>query len=134
MKEMIYTPEHKYELLHSEKKGDYNIAIVSYGTHPCAYISIPPTHPYYKKYYDNLNIWCHGGLTFAHPNNTMLEWAQELDEECSWIGWDYAHCDDYAGYYQKFPTSIFNGKKWTTQEILSECYEVIEQLDKVLKR
>ncbi len=43
------------------------------------YVRIPHNHPYYQKKYEEMDIECHGGLTFG---------------ECSdehWIGFDCAH-------------------------------------------
>lgn len=143
MKEMIYSPNNGVRLvLHTQTKDGYHIGIMSYGTHPCAYVSIPKDHPYYQKHYDDIDINCHGGLTFYCPASYIvrgeekicMEWAEGIEEECSWIGWDYAHYDDYAGYYEMMPSLMFGGKKWTTQEILAECYDVIEQLKAVANR
>ena len=45
------------------------------------------------------------------------------------IGWDYAHCGDYCGYEETMPESIRTyGKKWTTEEIIKECENAIEQI------
>ena len=128
---MIYKPFCDFcEVLHSEKKGDYNIVIVSYGTHPCAYVSIPPTHPYYKEHYSNMPIECHGGLTFSESDNSTIRWVDEFsNEECSWIGWDYAHCNDFYGGFGKDSYLGYGTHEWTTQEILYECYNVIAQLN-----
>ena len=130
---MIYKPLEGYEILHSEKKGDYNIVIVSYGTHPCAYVSIPSTHPYYQEYYFDMPIDCNGGLTFSEPNNSNVRWGEKFpNEECSWIGWDYSHCNDFNGAFigKESPYLEYSLlHKWTTQEILDECYSVIAQLN-----
>lgn len=45
------------------------------------------------------------------------------------IGWDYAHYGDYAGYEELLPPKIrVGGKKWSTQEIYQEireaCYDM----------
>ena len=45
------------------------------------------------------------------------------------IGWDYAHCGDYCGYEEYMPESIITyGKKWTTEEIIEECKNAIDQI------
>lgn len=46
-----------------------------------------------------------------------------------WIGWDYAHLNDFVGY--NIDTPIRSGcsdRKWTTQEIKDEVFDVIKQL------
>jgi hypothetical protein len=48
------------------------------------YVAIPANHPYWTKIYEDMDIDCHGGLTFG---------------ECSdrhWIGFDCAHSHDYV--------------------------------------
>lgn len=136
MKEMVYKDKVEHDLLYFGKKGDYNIEIVSNGLYPCAYVSIPPTHPYYRKSLNEISgIECHFGLTFSCPDNLSWSYSQVHSEECSWIGWDYAHAGDYIGLVEilgtRIPESILSGKKWTTKEILNECYQVIKQLEQV---
>lgn len=40
-----------------------------------------------------------------------------------WIGWDYAHYEDY--------TFLWTGRAWTTEEILYEVKQVVNQLCEV---
>lgn len=78
---------------------------------------LPENHPLFGEDYDTLNIAAHGGLTFSGiPKFAGDGW---------WIGWDYAHYDDYTGYDGLFSV---DGKKWTTEEIVDECVNVIGQL------
>ena len=97
------------------------------GTHPCAYVVIPDGHiikEYVDKWLDEINegdwsyseyeliemhtnIHVHGGLTYGNRNV---------------IGWDYAHCDDYAPIYDE------GGKKWTRDEIMRDIEQVIYEL------
>ena len=50
------------------------------------------------------------------------------------IGWDYAHYNDYCGYDETLPIEFKRGgKKWTTEEIQEEVYFVCRQLRKVDK-
>lgn len=68
---------------------------------------------------------CHGGLTYS--NDYLLKGTP--DEQFGWwIGWDYAHCHDYAPYYSQAEAALMNLHKWTTKEIFEEVREVIEQL------
>lgn len=62
------------------------------------------------------------------------EYLNTVDKKGWFIGWDYAHHCDFAGYELALPTSLSShGKKWTTQEIVNECKEVIDQLVELLK-
>ena len=49
------------------------------------YVSIPGTHPYFLKKYEDMEIDCHFGLTFGECNNRHY-----------WIGFDCAHYCDYV--------------------------------------
>lgn len=140
MKEMVYQDTRLKTpiLLGSGNIGDYQYIILSHGTHPCAYISIPKSHKYYKKKYKKLphsnDVSVHGGITFAEK--MLLVGKTENDDTVwlkgHWIGWDYAHCGDYIGHNFFFDMySIFNeeSKKWTTAEILEDVKSVIKQLE-----
>lgn len=133
MKEMIYSIEPIKEVLYKGEKDGYIFVIMSYGTHPCAYVGIPKNHGYYGLKYDDINISCHWGLTFAEPYCKFMPWIENAREkELWWIGWDYGHCDDYMPYLEFF--NFFGAdelKKWTTKEIIDECYDVIEQLKEI---
>ena len=113
MLEMIYTKNRKQTILDKGNYNEFNYVIVSYGTHPCCYVELPKGNKYYNQDYDDINISCHGGLTFADNRDFG-------NGEKFYIGWDYAHYNDY--------TSYFDGKKWTTKELLKEVKEVINQL------
>ena len=125
MKEMQYQKIRYTTIL---DKGDYkgfNYAIVSYGTHPCCYVFLPKGHKYYGKEYDDIEISCHGGLTFSEKD---LAFNPIFLKDTWVIGWDYAHCDDYAGYFEDNGDLAKNTKKWTTKEMQKEVFGVIEQL------
>ena len=80
------------------------------------------------QYLRKLNlIECHGGLTYAS------EHLRTVDKEGWFIGWDYAHAGDFTGYDIKYPSIGYPGRMWTTQEIVDECKEVIDQLVELLK-
>jgi hypothetical protein len=53
------------------------------------YVAVPPTHPAYKIYYDNIDIDIHGGLTYSQYGNGKIapkDW---------WVfGFDTAHYND----------------------------------------
>lgn len=129
MKEMTYSTNRKIELLDSGKCMNYNYYILNLGTHPTAYIEIPKNHKYYLKYYDDIDIDVHGGLTYSED---YLNLENEKINNSWFIGWDYAHFDDFIGYELNYPIEFrTNGKKWTTKEIQEEVYDVCKQLKKV---
>lgn len=114
MEKMIYKNYRTIELLFNGKYRGYNFYIFSLGTHPTAYIEIPKNHCFYGKSWDEIDIYVHGGVTYAED--------YLLNIKNSWfIGWDYAHWDDY-NYY------LNNGKKWTTKQIYKHVKNAIQQL------
>lgn len=128
MKPMIYraAPNYLRELLACDTYRGFEYYVMSLGVHPCAYVAIPSSHEFYQKHYDELpNIDCHGGLTYS---NSFLCMSGDKGINGWFIGWDYAHFNDYSGIYS---TSIFPDyelKRWTTEEIVAECKHVIDQL------
>ena len=133
-KEMEYTNIRKdKEVLCDGKYKNYHFEIISYGTHPCAYVRIDDSNNrYFGMDYDEItDIHCHGGLTFSEPHGENKE---------TWlIGWDYAHAGDYVGYQPSLSSNFIDsmiyddwgndyGKKYTVKEILEDVYDVIDQI------
>ena len=130
MKEMVYKNymENGQEVIEILDEGiykDFHYAIVSYGTHPCAYVEIPKGHELYDVSDEDelVDIDCHYGITYVSKTG-LIKPSNKNHRDGHWIGWDYAHYMDY----------IFGichcGKKWTTKEIFEDVKNVIEQLIK----
>lgn len=106
MKEMEYQAKRKIELLFDEEYKGYHYYILNLGTHPTAYVEITKGNKLFGKTYDeiyedDIDIEVHGGLTYSR---------------------------DYMGYDDLFSQFAIGGYKWTTQEIIKECENVIEQI------
>lgn len=114
MTEMVYTRRRQKvsRLADGEYRG-YHYYVLSFGTHPCAYVDIGDTGV------DINAIECHGGITYSR------EYLATVEHESGFIGWDYAHCYDYNG---DIPEMTAHCKKWTTAEIVDECKSVIDQI------
>lgn len=110
-------------LFQAQHEAGYKIVIVNYYSHPCAYIGLQEGHPYYNIDYDDIPIDCHGGLTYGSNNHIAVA---ELRDNGYFIGWDYGHYGDYVTF-----SPYSNDKMWTTEEIIDECFNVIEQLEKL---
>lgn len=127
IEDMEYSGKSIEKVLAEGRYQNYHFIVMNLGTHPTAYVEIPRTHKYFGKHYDDIDIYVHGGLTFAR--------SQFRKKKNSWfIGWDYAHCGDYYGFdeefQRQFPELInSNDKKWTTVEILKDVINVINQLE-----
>jgi hypothetical protein len=130
--QMSYQTERCNPILLAEGRHlGFHWVILSYGTHPCAYVQIRnKEHPCYHKQYDDMEIEdlkLYGCLSYSRryliipePNDPT---KQERDENGWWIGWDYARGNDYCGDH-----SNPDGKKWSTLEIVEEVMSVIIQL------
>ena len=121
VKEMVYGMRKEGEILAEGAQGKYTFKVISYGSHPCCYVSIPESHPLYE----NLDlaeaiIDCHGGITFDGK-------LSKFDDYNYYIGWDYAHCGDFVSMGIDF--GFHNeDKKYTTEELISDCFYVIGQV------
>lgn len=105
-----------FEKLAEGQEGQYKWMVISLGIHPCAYVCIPKDHPFYDKDYWDIDdrIQVHGGLTFSGK-------IRGCDDFC--FGWDYGHVGDFTCY----SIEPIGEKRWTTQEIVDECLNVIKQ-------
>lgn len=129
IKPMIYQKERKIELLYDAPYRNYHFYILNLGTHPTAYVEIPKNNKFYGMNYNDIdNIIVHGGLTYSADH---LFVANDKEIQGWFIGWDYAHYNDYAGYYNDDEFLARQTKKWTTEEIIEECKNVINQLCEV---
>ena len=102
-----------------------NYYVVSLGTHPCAYVDVSDllSMARRKREYIENAIDCHGGITYSDA-------GLAVENKTGWyIGWDYAHCTDYAGYMPHESLA----KKWATAEMVSECKRVIDQIEGLIK-
>ncbi len=122
--EMTYQSTRKVELLYDGEHKGFSYFILSLGTHPTAYVRIPRSHKLYGKKYDDIDIDVHGGLTYS--SNDLMD----IETDDWFIGWDYAHVGDYAGYDESLPEFMRsnNDKKWTVEEIIKDCESVIDQV------
>lgn len=123
MKEMIYSPKRLKQperLAEGEHRG-LTYYVLTLGTHPCAYVDVTGTL-LDGKGYDDIDIFCHFGLTYAEPH------LSTVDTGGWFIGWDYGHYSDFAGYTIEMAPGMQAGKKWTTKEMVAECKNVIDQI------
>jgi len=131
LKEMKYITKtlEKPLILAKGTSNGHEFMIISWGTHPCSYIKIPKTSKLIRLGYEDIPLSCHGGLTFAGEHKQFKGY---------WLGWDYSHCDDFAGRYldDSYPKILYqDNKKWTTDEMIKEMWDAtyaFEQLRKFI--
>ena len=117
MKRMKYKKLRSRELLARGNYKNHEYFVISFGSHPCGYVKLNGENIDKAK-----NAPCHGGVTYAE---TYLNISENERLEGSFIGWDYAHFNDYY-YCEEYS---FGEHKYTTEEIVSECIEVIDWLN-----
>ena len=118
---MIYTKaKREPQVLHRGNCNGYDYCIVSFGSHPCAYIAAPKLE-YFG--YDFVQLDVHGGITYAC-------YCPDLNYVWSY-GWDYAHAGDYHGRETLRTKWALKGKKWTTEEILEDVEKACHELPDV---
>lgn len=116
--DMENPPKHKN--IASGLYNGFEYYILWYVNHPNAYIKIPEGHPYFEKFYGEIdsNNTVNGGFTYSGEN---LNEAYGLKN--GWyLGWDYAHYFDYV----KSVTE--DGRRWTVEDIINECRAVIDEV------
>lgn len=117
--EMEYTEKTKWKLLAFGSYKGLDYYVISLGTHPCGYVDCK------EHEFNRYDIECNGGITYE-SDKLGFHYG---DLNGHFIGWDYAHCWDYAGYETMFDESLrTGGQKHTTDEIIEECISVIEQI------
>lgn len=102
-KNMIYSSfrTNAERIANGTYKG-FDYYVLSLGTHPCAYIDVSETLLNGVDYSD-IDILCHGGLTYSR------DYLDTVDKKGWFIGWDYAHYNDFAGYEMNFPFDMRTG-------------------------
>lgn len=124
IKPMIYDKNRseKVEQIAAGTYKNFDYYVLNLKTHPTAYVDVSDS-PLNGVCYDDINIYCHGDLTYSEPI------LKTVDKKGWFIGWDYAHYGDYMDYGNATLNNMFpDKKKWTTEEIVEECKNVIDQI------
>lgn len=120
--------DEKRMILTSDYKG-WTYSIITFGTHPCAYVDVKNTM-FDGKFYADIPIECHGGLTYS------ADYLPRTNDKGWFIGWDYAHWGDlfYSQYNIDMGVIDIVSKEWTIDEVEEECKNVIDQLIKLTEK
>lgn len=138
MSERIYTYSEtnnarKRVVLEREKYKGYEYIVVTNSSYPCAYISMPKTHIYYGVSDEVVANYIYAQeITFSDTfifNGIPSKGFEGLEEL---IGWAYNDDGDYVVSLipGRFPFKIEgeDDRKYTVEEIVQHCKEVIEEL------
>ncbi len=108
---MNYQKESKFEMLYNDFYKGYHFYILSMGTHPTAYVEVAKK----KKIPNDLKV----EITYdeSYLNVGTIDY-----QNSRFIGWDYAHVGDYIEGINT------EGKKYSTEEIVNDCIDVIDKL------
>lgn len=106
-------------------------------SHRCGYVRVPPTHKYFDKDYNEVDVSVHGGLTFA----ALEPCVEHKDGQGYWFGFDCAHAGDahYDLSVREVPKELerlFAIERefsqgdhfWTLDEVVEETNRLAEQL------
>lgn len=88
----------------------------------CGYVGISKNHPYFQKYYDEIDCSAHGGLTYSdlcRENNEELGVCHKSAEKFWWVGFDTAHSGDLSPAYISSSGGIYRDLNYIKEEIRS---------------
>jgi len=94
----------------------------------CGYIGMKEGHPAFGKDYNDIDVRCHGGLTFAHDDKTG---GDRWPSGWWWFGWDYAHYGDVPFYDLRDGRVYYDDQEWSPKDVCAEFPEIIEEFNKV---
>lgn len=94
----------------------------------CGYVGVQRWHPWFEKFYDNVDASVHGGLTFAgfctgiicHPGRDRV-W---------WLGFDCAHYMDVAPGMLAYSSSFASGEYRNIDYVRNEVLDLLLQAQK----
>jgi len=115
------------ELLHDETRDGVRFIVVQGPVCLCGYVGIPLDHPLAGKHYDDIDLPCHGGMTFSGEGT-----GEYLPKGFYWYGWDYGH----AGNFMNLPGGIgdrLGGRRWTVEEVVEDSREAISAFIQLVK-
>ena len=119
----VYGGDLKGNILFLETQGESALMIVSFGSHPCIYITFPGIQ--HISDYGNAD-----GLCQVHYGFTFLGSRENLGIAGLWLGWDYAHVGDLL-YHEHYDHRIPGDHEWTLNELK---FEGRRALDTILER
>ena len=132
-KEIVYNNiKHFAVIVASGVYKNVQYVCLNLGIHPAAYVMC--TQEFLDKHVDNYKtidgIHVHCGITYVGKANELLG-LEEYDSPC--FGWDYGHAGDWAGYMSEEENIAFNHTKYTTDMLVKDCQDAIDQYLQILE-
>ena len=132
-KEIVYNNiKHFAVIVASGVYKNVQYVCLNLGIHPAAYVMC--TQEFLDKHVDKYKtiegIHVHCGITYVGKANELLG-LEEYDSPC--FGWDYGHAGDWAGYMSEEENIAFNHTKYTTDMLVKDCQDAIDQYLQILE-
>lgn len=111
-----------------EYKG-YSCEVVAFMGHYNGYVDLPKTSPYFGKNTDDIPIECHGGLTYAKPNEKV--WRIGFDCAHAWDLIDTTGLDPVSQEFLNKTNEIFlkmGGSFKDLEYVMIELKSIVDQL------
>lgn len=110
----------------------------------CGYVAVPPSHPYYGKHYEEVDLHAHGGLTYSNPCQGDICHKTDIEDKVWWFGFDCAHAGDLipsvwearqpGGYLHHIREDLFKSfKSLENHPLFQETYKTIEFVEDEIK-
>lgn len=91
----------------------------------CAYVGIPPNHPWATIDIMNIDLPVHGGITYKQAGAVKPGFY----EHYIWLGWDYAHFGDAFFYTAELFRA--GGQKWTVPDTFPDVIRAVEEIQTI---
>lgn len=132
-KEIVYNNiKHFAVIVASGVYKNVQYVCLNLGIHPAAYVMC--TQEFLDKHVDKYKtiegIHVHCGITYVGKANELLG-LEEYNSPC--FGWDYGHAGDWAGYMSEEENIAFNHTKYTTDILIKDCQDAIDQYLQILE-
>ena len=132
-KEIVYNNiKHFAVIVASGVYKNVQYVCLNLGIHPAAYVMC--TQEFLDKHVDKYKtidgIHVHCGITYVGKANELLG-LEEYNSPC--FGWDYGHAGDWAGYMSEEENIEFNHTKYTTDMLIKDCQDAIDQYLQILE-
>ena len=132
-KEIVYNNiKHFAVIVASGVYKNVQYVCLNLGIHPAAYVMC--SQEFLDKHVDEYEtiegIHVHCGITYVGKANELLG-LEDYDSPC--FGWDYGHAGDWAGYMSDEENIAFGHTKYTTDMLIKDCQDAIDQYLQILE-